>query len=70
MDCCTQTKSCFICNDKVSKKIIHVQCVRCNIYMHNTCYNESKPADIDYTQCKSCNRCGCIGIDVKFLNST
>ena len=67
MNCCRSQKTCFVCSKIIQTKLAHVQCVRCNIRMHETCYTENKRDDITYTECNSCKHVGSIGINVKFI---
>ena len=67
MDCCTKNRFCFVCRDELQMKLAHVQCVRCNVYMHESCYVQNKVPDLGYTQCPSCQRIGTIGIKPHFI---
>ena len=55
-----QTDICKFCNDKIQPTQLLV-CVRCDISLHESCYNIANCNNTNYTQCPKCERIGCIG---------
>jgi hypothetical protein len=56
-------KTCFICKQKISKDMPEVQCINCEIYMHNFCYTQFIDTN-KHSNCPSCNIDGTIAIDI------
>lgn len=55
-----ENEICAICNKKIDVKNLLI-CVRCQVSLHESCYDIATSINQSYTKCPSCNRIGCIG---------
>ncbi len=51
---------CYICNKNIHIRTL-AMCVRCNISLHQTCYDNFTSYHKTYVKCPNCNRIGSIG---------
>ena len=56
-------KLCYICKKEIATYVSQVQCIYCNISMHNVCYTEFSESKKNFN-CPSCKADGTIGIDI------
>ena len=56
-------KLCYICKKEITIHDSQVQCIHCNISMHNVCYTRLSESKKNFN-CPSCKAEGTIGIDI------
>ena len=54
-----QNNICAICNKNIEIKDL-VMCVRCNISLHESCYDIATKLNKTYIKCPHCNRIGSV----------
>jgi hypothetical protein len=55
-----QNDICAICNKNIDIQNL-LMCVRCNISLHESCYDIATSFNKTYTKCPACNRIGSVG---------
>ena len=61
-----KNNNCLICSKKVELEEL-VECTRCNIKMHDYCYeNISKTKNLTYTKCPNCPGVGTLGQELYY----
>jgi len=63
-----QNDICAICNQNIDIQKL-LMCVKCNISLHESCYDNAPKIindDTNYNKCTKCPLCGCKGCIGKF----
>ena len=55
-----QNDICAICNKNIDIRNL-LMCIRCNISLHDSCYDIATKLNKTFTRCPLCNRIGCVG---------